>query len=437
MNTATPSSEPVSLSSALARQTKATVRPRRILLYSHDSFGLGHLRRSLSIADALVREDPDVGVVIISGSPVSEVFQLPPRCGLVKIPAISKDADGKYVSRGLPLSLSDVTRVRSELIATTTRTYAPDVILIDHTAEGPGKELLLMLREVRARGDRTRVFLGIRDVIDAPATVRRQMLASRTYDCIARFYDTVFIYGDPMILDVAAAYALPPRVIDKLEYVGIASPGRAFPAEKESASARAGDSSGAFDSDILVTAGGGEDGEFLLRAALAAVRGPLRERNFHVTLVTGPLMPSNRWQALQRDWDADSHVRLIRHVSGAHRLIRRARLVVTMGGYNSVYESLQCGARTLVVPRVRPRKEQLERGRRLSGLGLLDLVEPADAADPGKFAAAIERCLDRAPASAPSRLRFDGARRAAQRLLGIAGSCDNPDAIEGEFSPCA
>jgi len=54
---------------------KSGLRSPRVLIYSHDTFGLGHLRRSRAIANALVRSHPDASVVIISGSPVIGSFE--------------------------------------------------------------------------------------------------------------------------------------------------------------------------------------------------------------------------------------------------------------------------------------------------------------------------------------------------------------------------
>ena len=45
-------------------------RSKRVLIYSHDSFGLGHVSRCRTIANALVAADPNVSVLILSGSPV-------------------------------------------------------------------------------------------------------------------------------------------------------------------------------------------------------------------------------------------------------------------------------------------------------------------------------------------------------------------------------
>ncbi|MBV9566680.1 MAG: hypothetical protein JO172_00940, partial [Hyphomicrobiales bacterium] len=47
---------------------------RRALFYSHDTFGLGHLRRTRAIANALVDAHPGLSVIIISGSPVVGSF---------------------------------------------------------------------------------------------------------------------------------------------------------------------------------------------------------------------------------------------------------------------------------------------------------------------------------------------------------------------------
>lgn len=56
----------------------------------------------------------------------------------------------------------------------------------------------------------------------------------------------------------------------------------------------------------------------------------------------------------------------------------RAHSVVAMGGYNTVCELLHLGRRTLVVPRVKPRTEQLIRARRLAARDLVDFLHPAE-----------------------------------------------------------
>ena len=74
----------------------------RILLYSHDTFGLGHLRRSLSIAHQIAQDIPEARQLLLTGSMVAGAFALPQHLDLIKLPALSKRSSGKYKARVLP-----------------------------------------------------------------------------------------------------------------------------------------------------------------------------------------------------------------------------------------------------------------------------------------------------------------------------------------------
>ncbi|MEE8454963.1 MAG: hypothetical protein V3R90_09480, partial [Limibaculum sp.] len=76
-------------------------RDRRTLLYSHDTFGLGHLRRSRTIATALIEADPDCSALIVTGSPIAGRFDFPQRVDHVRLPGVVKLADGSYTSSSL------------------------------------------------------------------------------------------------------------------------------------------------------------------------------------------------------------------------------------------------------------------------------------------------------------------------------------------------
>jgi predicted glycosyltransferase len=40
----------------------------RVAFYSHNGFGLGHVRRNLTLARALLRQRPDADLLVITGS---------------------------------------------------------------------------------------------------------------------------------------------------------------------------------------------------------------------------------------------------------------------------------------------------------------------------------------------------------------------------------
>jgi predicted glycosyltransferase len=60
--------------------------PLRTLLYCHDTYGLGHLRRTLSLAGTLSTSPLAGAQLIVSGSPAGHRFPLPPGTDLVSLP---------------------------------------------------------------------------------------------------------------------------------------------------------------------------------------------------------------------------------------------------------------------------------------------------------------------------------------------------------------
>ena len=71
---------------------------RRILIYSHDTFGLGHLRRCRAIAHALVEEYKHLSVMILSGSPIIGSFDFRARVDFVRVPGVIKLRNGEFVN---------------------------------------------------------------------------------------------------------------------------------------------------------------------------------------------------------------------------------------------------------------------------------------------------------------------------------------------------
>jgi predicted glycosyltransferase len=91
----------------------------RVLIYSHDSFGLGHIRRCLAIAGALGAEFPDAQIRILSGSPLIDRFELPERVDCVSVPGVLKQVNGDYVSRDSAEPLDETIGARAEIIRRT------------------------------------------------------------------------------------------------------------------------------------------------------------------------------------------------------------------------------------------------------------------------------------------------------------------------------
>src|SRR6185436_2425762 len=221
---------------------------QRFLLYSHDSWGLGHLRRSLTLATGLIEAVPDAEVLLITGSPCATLFPIPPRIGLVKIPSVSKGANGEYVPRSLAGTIGETLELRRNLILEAYRSFRPTLVLVDHKLIGLQGEAYEMLR--RARADGVHTVLGIRDVIDSPGAVAVEWSGEKCRWALSEGYERVCVYGSPEVFDTRLEYPIPPELGERVEFLGYVV--RPLPAATPPLSSGR--------PKVLVTMGGGEDG---------------------------------------------------------------------------------------------------------------------------------------------------------------------------------
>ena len=145
---------------------------KRVLIYSHDSFGLGHLRRCRAIANSLVDADPAVSILILSGSPIIGSFDFRSRVDFVRVPGVIKLRNGEYVSLNLHIDIDETLAMRSSIIRHTADIFDPDLLLVDKEPLGLRGEVRDTLDLLQRRG--TALILGLRDVMDDPEALESE-----------------------------------------------------------------------------------------------------------------------------------------------------------------------------------------------------------------------------------------------------------------------
>jgi predicted glycosyltransferase len=370
---------------------------KRTLLYSHDTFGLGHLRRSRTIATALIEADPDCSALIVTGSPIAGRFDFPERVDHVRLPGVVKLADGSYTSSNLRMDIDEMVGLRGAIIATAERAFQPDLVIVDKEPWGFRHELADTLRAARDRG--ARIVLGIRDVLDDEDALAREWERKGAIDAIEEFYDEIWIYGIPQICRPLAGLGLSAQMEQKAIYTGYlrrdaadwpAEPGSDLPEQPY----------------ILVTTGGGGDGTALVDWVLRAYESD-PALTPHALIVYGPFMNApdrqdfdNRVAAMSGRVTALSfHPRL-------ERVLAEASGVVAMGGYNTFCEILSMDKPAIISPRTRPRREQLIRAAAAEQLGLLRMLSAERDGDSAKVMATAIRALS--TQRRPSEVRIPG-----------------------------
>ena len=363
-------------------------RRKRVLVYSHDSFGLGHLRRCRAIAQGLVAADPDMSVLILSGSPIIGRFDFGERVDFVRIPGIIKLENGEYTTLALGIDLEQTLAMREAIIRHTALAYEPDLFIVDKEPLGLRGEVRDTLALLRGRG--CPAVLGLRDVLDDPAMLADEWRRKGAGAALAELYDEIWVYGLPQICDPLDGLGLPPAVARKTVFTGYLR--RPLPPAAASGS-QAAQAFGEAGPYLLVTAGGGGDGEammdWVLRAYESATALPLPP-----LFVLGPFMPADRQQALRARIQRVPAAAAIVFDAYLETLIDRAAAVVTMGGYNTFCEVLSLDKRALIVPRTAPRLEQFIRASRAADLGLVSMLSDDGAHDPAVMANAL-RALPR------------------------------------------
>ncbi len=335
--------------------------PRRVILYSHDTLGFGHLRRNLMLAERLKAMPSAPEVLLIAGTSEAGAFALPAGVDLITLPAYAKQACGAYRARRLAMSLADLRDLRAGIIKATVKSMRPDLFIADNVPLGAQGELEPALRWMTKERGIARV-LGLRDVLDDRQSVRAQWTRDRNIEAVNAFYDHVWVYGDPRVCDPVRDCGLTGLIRARVSHTGYLL--RPAPPVRP-------DSGAPY---VLCTVGGGRDGAAVLDAFVAT---PL-PAGLRGIVVTGSQLDDGQRARIEATAAARPEIEVRRFVPDLMPLLAGADRVVAMGGYNTVCELLQVGKPALIVPRVRPRQEQLVRAERFAALGLIDMLHPDD-----------------------------------------------------------
>jgi predicted glycosyltransferase len=348
----------------------------RVLIYSHDTFGLGHLRRCRAIAHALVERSKDVSVLILSGSPIIGSFDFRARVDFVRVPGVIKLRNGEYTSLNLHVDIEEMLAMRASIMQHTAEIFDPDLFIVDKEPLGLRGELQGTLEALRARG--TSLVLGLRDVMDDPDLLAPEWERKNVVPALDGLYDELWVYGLPQICDPLEGIEVPPSVRKRMVYTGYLRRGLPDGPAPD----------GVREPYILVTPGGGGDGDALVDWVLSAYEAD-PGLPYPAVVVTGPFMAPEAQAEFAVRAARLQRVEMQTFAPNMERLMERAVGVVAMGGYNTFCEILSFDKRALIVPRTAPRLEQYIRASRAMELGLVNMLVDEGRRDPWAMATAL------------------------------------------------
>lgn len=340
-----------------------------ILMYSHDTYGLGHIRRTMAIASHL--RDANTNVLILTGSPIAGRFHFPEQVDFVRIPGMIKKTNEDYQPLSIRIEREKALAIRTNIILATARAFQPNLFIVDKEPLGLKKEVLPALEWLKRNSPGSRAILGLRDILDEAQVIRRDWRERNIYTFLDRLYDEIWVYGNRHIYDPIEMYDIPAHIEGKIHFTGYIPRERRDPAT--GARVRKRFRIREDDRFVLVTTGGGGDGYEVIDHYLTMHDSFPTSLPFKSVIITGPFMPKSRTEEIEhRAWIYG--IKTIRFEQRLQDLIAAADIVISMGGYNTICEILTQQTPALIIPRETPRKEQLLRATRMQGEGLLDCL---------------------------------------------------------------
>ncbi|KHK03353.1 glycosyltransferase family protein [Desulfovibrio sp. TomC] len=393
-----------------------------ILMYSHDTYGLGHLRRTMAIAEHLRHRG--VNILILTGSPLAGRYEIPEGIDYVRIPGMIKKTNEEYLPLSIKINARHALNIRRNIIVATAKAFQPHLFIVDKAPMGLRREVIPTLKWLKRRQPRTRTILGLRDVMDDAASTIREWREKGVYEVLDQYYSEIWVYGNQELYDPVVEYEIPDNISRKMVFTGYIP--RRVPAPQAMTPIRREERLGLAEKLVVVTTGGGGDGYPLMDAYLRMLEeggGP----EHRVIFVTGPFMPRPERELVAKR-AAKVKARFYHFYRRMETLMGLADAIVTMGGYNTTCEILSQGKPSLVVPREVPRLEQRIRAEVLSRQGLIEFL-PWDELCADGIREKLTRLLaDPQPyKDAMTRFPFTGLKIISERLSVFRQEACRPD----------
>ena len=374
----------------------------KILFYSHDTFGLGNIRRTLLLAEELKAQYSRASILIVTGSPMIHAFRIPEGVDYVKLPCLDRTEAECYRPRFLEDCVNEIKETRRAILQNTLLAFHPDLMIVDKRAGGVDGELLPALLALRARGSKTKIVLGLRDILDDAARTRKALRENGSFEIIERFYDEVWVYGSQAIFDTVKEYEFPEAVAAITHFCGYLKRPTEFAAPSDGPPC------------VLVTTGGGGDGGPMIEAYLEGLADLPRSTALRTTVVFGPQMPQTTRSDLLDKFGFLADVTFLDFEPELTKRYANSEVVVSLAGYNTVCELLSFARRAILVPRAEPVSEQLIRARLLAARGYFEMLEPQELT-PENLICKVLKALEPTLTSAPS-VDLDGLPQVRHRV---------------------
>ena len=366
---------------------------------------MGHLVRSLALADSLTDY---FRVMLLNGGRLPKGLVIPAGVQVINLPPLGIDEAKQLVSHDKRISVERALDRRKKMIRTCFDNLRPAVVVLELFPFGR-KKFAVELRPLleAAHSDERRAFIvcSLRDIFGSQRAIQ-QKYDDRAATLANQFLDLVLVHSDPSFAHFDESFHPSVQFKVPVIHTGFVVP-RSMPASGvESARKR-----------IVVSAGGGIAGEFLLRTAIDALSHFADDPQIEMKIIAGPFLPDEAWNSLRVEARGKPQLSVVRCVSNLSDELRAAAVSISQAGYNTCLDVVRAGVPALLVPFAKGNdNEQEKRALRLHKLGATDVLDQ-ESLNPFRLAAAIRELLNRKMTK--PQLDMDGAKRSTQIITSM------------------
>ncbi len=356
---------------------------KRILVYTHNSIGLGHAFRTLAAITGIKKWRPDIDFLVISGTSIQQIF-FKEGIEVIKLPSIKLDIDhqdspmhSRYLSG---FDLEAIFDFRQSIIMKTFDFFQPDALIIEHNMTGQMSELipLLMKKWMRKGGPvdfaLVHICRGIMKwvpLLQIPYQNPRHRSESIN---IGELYDFMYVLEDREVIDINKEFlGSDPDLEKKIRYLGKIT-NKVYgelPSREETL-----ERFGLMDRKIiLISLGRNKQVGALAKSILEALEKTGLRTSHQVVVVLDPYLEPEQSRSI-KDHPLSKGVRFTPFLPDLVDLIHHSELVISRAGYNIVNEILLTGTKAILVPESHGGGEQEMRARSIEAENIRVLIEP-------------------------------------------------------------
>lgn len=375
----------------------------KLFFYVQHLLGIGHLRRAATLTRWL--QKGGVSVTLVSGGFPIPTLKLGGADFIQLAPVRATDESFKLLVDANGVPIDDAWRkARCETLLAAYDKIQPDAVMFELFPFGRRQmrfELLPLIERAKTSVLKSMILCSVRDILVGQSKKEREQ---EMVDLVRAHFDHVLVHGDPDLITFDRTFPLAREIADRLVYTG-------YVVDETADEPTAHDDG---SDEILVSAGGGAVGDKLLATALAA-RPLTQQQDALWRILVGAAANEDTYQALRMN--AGPGVIVERARGDFPTLLKRCRLSISQGGYNTMMETLQARARAVVVPYAGGTEtEQTLRADLLAAQGLLRTLPEADLT-PISLSQLIDQAIA-APAPKAARLNQNGGAKSANLIRG-------------------